>query len=135
MTALDLDPTAAYAWSNLCYLSLLTGNVDRSVIECDRALRHQPALQAARNNSALSLALSGRLDLALEELLAADSPADGAFNAGMLYLAVGHYLRAEESFRTATVLRPNFGAAETRRRQAAKLAAAGSDTYDHSNRR
>jgi hypothetical protein len=53
----------------------------------------------------------------------------------MLYLSLGSYHLAEESFRTATDLRPNFSAAQTRRRQAALLAAAKQNSYDYSNTR
>jgi len=123
LVALDLDPHAAYAWSNLCYLSLITGNAERAVRECDAALTEQPELHAARHNIALSYAATGRLDEARDELLAAaSSPADGAFNVGMMYLSVGSYELAEQSFTTAIYMRPAFSAAERRRRQAARLA-------------
>jgi tetratricopeptide (TPR) repeat protein len=124
MHVIELDPAAAYAWSNLCYLSLLTANADRAITECETALRQNPDLQSARNNIALSYAVAGRVEDAREELLAGGSPADAAFNLGMLYLSLGSYQLAEESFRAATDLRPNFSAAQTRRRQAALLAAA-----------
>ena len=123
MHVIELDPEAAYAWSNLCDLSLLTGNTDRAIGECGTALRQDPALQSARNNIALSYAAAGKMEDAREELSAGDSPADAAFNMGMLYLSLGSYQLAEESFRSATYLRPNFSAAQTRRRQAALLGA------------
>ena len=129
-----LDPSAAYAWSNLCYLSLVTGKPDRAVGECDTALRLAPELLAARNNIALSYAVAGKVDEARAELLAGGSPADAAFNLGMLYLALGRYQLAEESFERAAGMRPNFSAAEMRREQAARLAAARPNAYDHSHR-
>ena len=124
MHVIELDPAAGYAWNNLCYLSLLAGNADRAIDECGTALREEPNLQSAHNNFALSYAAAGRVQDARDELLASSSPADAAFNVGMLYLSLGSYQLAEESFRTATDLRPNFSAAQTRRRQAANLAAA-----------
>jgi len=124
MQVIKIDPDAAYAWSNLCYLSLLTGNADRAIGECGSALRRNPDLQSARNNIALSYAATGRVEDARDELLASSSPADAAFNVGMLYLSLGSYELAEKSFRTAADLRPNFSAAQIRRRQAALLAAA-----------
>jgi tetratricopeptide (TPR) repeat protein len=132
--AVRLDPRAAYAWSNLCYLSLVSGNHERAISECDTALQLAPELHAARNNMALSYATAGRLEEARDELFAKGSRADAAFNLGMLYLALGKYQLAEESFRHATDIRPSFSAAESRRRQAARLAAATSNSYDYSNR-
>jgi Flp pilus assembly protein TadD len=131
--AAKLDPKAAYAWSNLCYLSLLTRNADRAITECHVALRLDPRDAAIRNNIALSYAAAGRPQEARAELLTNGSPADAAYNIGMLYLALGSYQLAEESFRTATDMRPNFTAAQTRRRQAAR-AAATTNPYDYSNR-
>jgi Flp pilus assembly protein TadD len=123
--ASKLDPKAAYAWSNMCYLSLVTGKPDRALTECHIALRLGPADAAIRNNIALSYAAAGKPQEARAELLTNGSPADAAYNIGMLYLALGRYQLAEESFRMATDIRPNFSAAHTRRRQAAAVRAAG----------
>ena len=133
---LERDPSAVYAWSNLCYLSLLTGHTRRAVTECQTALRLKPDDPAIRNNVALAYAASGRLQEARAELLVNGRPADAAYNVGMLYLALGHYQLAEASFRTATDIRPNFRAAETRRRQAAGAhrVTAPTNSYDYSNR-
>jgi tetratricopeptide (TPR) repeat protein len=45
--AVALDPDAAYAWSNLCYLSFLGGDDARAAIECRTALSVDPELAAA----------------------------------------------------------------------------------------
>ena len=45
--AVALDPDAAYAWSNLCYLSFLDGDDARAAAECRTALSVDPALAAA----------------------------------------------------------------------------------------
>jgi Flp pilus assembly protein TadD len=133
--ASKLDAKAAYPWSNMCYLSLVTGKPDRALTECHVALRLGPADPTIRNNIALSYAAAGRPQEARAELLTNGSPADAAYNVGMLYLALGRYQLAEESFRAATDIRPNFSAAQTRRRQAAALrAAATTNSYDYSNR-
>ena len=133
--ASKLDPKASYAWTNMCYLSLLTGKPDRALTECHVALRLGPADPAIRNNIALSYAAAGRPQEARAELLTNGSPADAAYNIGMLYLALGRYQLAEESFRAATDIRPNFAAAQTRRRQAAALStAATTNSYDYSHR-
>lgn len=45
--AVALDPDAAYAWSNLCYLSFLDGDDARAAAECRAALSVDPQLAAA----------------------------------------------------------------------------------------
>jgi hypothetical protein len=49
-------------------------------------------------------------------------------------MSLGRYKLAEESFRVATDIRPNFSAAATRRRQAGRLAAEKDHIYEHSDR-
>jgi tetratricopeptide (TPR) repeat protein len=56
--AIQLDPGAAYAWNNLCYLSFLAGDAAQAVIECNEALSADPTLAAARG----TLASLGRRD-------------------------------------------------------------------------
>jgi Tfp pilus assembly protein PilF len=122
--AVELDQHAAYALSNLCYLSFVTGDQAAAVEECKDALREQPGLASARNNLALSYAASGRLadaELALQE---DDNPSRAAFNAGVLYMSVGQYELAEEAFRTASDIRPDFLMALRREEQASTLAKA-----------
>ena len=63
-TAADVDPTAAYALNNLCYLSFLEGALERAATECTAALRIDPTLRSARNNLALAQMAAGRGDLA-----------------------------------------------------------------------
>jgi tetratricopeptide (TPR) repeat protein len=134
LRVLDLDPDAAYAWSNLCYLSLVTDNAQRGITECEAALAKQPGLDAALNNMALTYAAADRLDEALVKLRAVSDSADGAYNVGLLYFSLGKYRLAEQAFRTAADIRPNFTAAHTRRRQAA-IAAGRSKTHDYSHHR
>lgn len=134
LRVLDLDPDAAYAWSNLCYLSLVTDNAVRGISECEAALHRQPDLDAARNNMALGYAAVDRLDEALAKLRTVSDPAEGAYNVGLLYFSLGRYHLAEQAFRTAAEIRPQFTAAHTRRRQAA-LAAARLNAHDNSHTR
>ncbi len=97
------------------------------------ALEKDPDLRTAQNNLALSYAAGGKLNEARQELLASGNPAETAFNSGMLYMALGKYDQAEEAFRTAWDLRPNFTAALERWRQAARLAAMRAGAHDNSN--
>lgn len=50
--ALQIDPRAAYALNNLCYLSYLEGDTSRARAECQAALAVDPALIAARETLA-----------------------------------------------------------------------------------
>ena len=133
LDVVDLDVTAGYAWSNLCFLSLREGQYERAILECKIAVRTSPALGAARNNMALSYATAGQLEAARQELSAAADPAEAAFNLGMLYLATGEYRLAEETFERALNLRPRFAAAEIRRKQAERLSSARVISYDNTD--
>jgi tetratricopeptide (TPR) repeat protein len=58
--ALSLDPGAGYVLNNLCYMSLVRGDLWRARAECDEAVRLAPELPAARANSAAVMAAAGR---------------------------------------------------------------------------
>jgi tetratricopeptide (TPR) repeat protein len=122
--AVSLDPTAAYAWSNLCYTHFLDRKFDRAVEACTAALTIDPALNAARNNLALAHSGAGRLDRAADEFGRAGDPADVHYNMGVVYLALGQFERAAGEFDAAFELRPSFAAAGLRARQARTLAEA-----------
>ena len=83
---------------------------------------------------ALAHATAGRLGKAHELLLESGNRAGAAFNVGMMYLALRNYRLAEHWFGIAGDLRPAFAAAQNRRRQAARLAAATANAYEHTNR-
>jgi Flp pilus assembly protein TadD len=50
--AVQLEPDAAYALNNLCYLSFLEGDTSQAVAECQAALAVDPDLTAARETLA-----------------------------------------------------------------------------------
>jgi Flp pilus assembly protein TadD len=50
--AVQLDPRAAYALNNLCYLSFREGDASHALAECRAALAIDPALTAARETLA-----------------------------------------------------------------------------------
>lgn len=62
--AAALDPTAAYAWNNLCYAWLLDGKADSAVASCSRALAADPGLGPAARNRALAAMLADRASAA-----------------------------------------------------------------------
>jgi tetratricopeptide (TPR) repeat protein len=50
--AVELEPRAAYALNNLCYLSFLEGDTTHAMAECQAALAIDPDLTAARDTLA-----------------------------------------------------------------------------------
>jgi Flp pilus assembly protein TadD len=119
--AVALDPSAGYALSNLCYLSLLQGRAADAVQECDAAIRVAPALTAARNNLALAHAASGSVARAERELLEATDRATGWYNVGILRMSRHAYLPAREAFDTARGARPAWRAPRERIAQVDRL--------------
>jgi len=117
-----LQPGAAYALSNLCYLSFLDGDFERAVSTCRSALVVDPAFMAARNNLALAHAAAGRLDLARAEFLDAGDQAVGLFNMGIVHMAGGNYALATSAFNAASRSNPSMSIARERASQARRLA-------------
>ena len=100
--ASTLDPGAAYAVNNLCYVSFLDGRVDAAIEACTKAVRMDPSLAAAKNNLALAYAAAGRPDLARTHFLDAGDPASGFYNTGIVYLAARDYRSALAAFDAAS---------------------------------
>lgn len=71
--ALQIDPGAAYALSNLCYVSMTEGKLAEAQDECGRAIGAEPDLRIARTQ----------------------------FNLGVVYMAAGQRGLAEDAFRRA----------------------------------
>jgi Flp pilus assembly protein TadD len=120
---LALDPGAAYAFNNLCYLSLLEGDIELAATQCQAALDADPLFVPARNNLALAYAVSQRGDLALREFIASGDPAAAAYNIGLVRQAEGDYAAAANAFDEASRKRPSWSAARVKARQTHKLAA------------
>jgi Flp pilus assembly protein TadD len=57
--ALALDPQAGYVLSNICYVSLVRGDVSRARAQCQEAVRMAPDLAVARANLAAVVAAGG----------------------------------------------------------------------------
>jgi tetratricopeptide (TPR) repeat protein len=112
-----LEPGAAYALNNLCYLSFLGGRIDSAIDTCTKALKLDPSLAAAKNNLALAYAAAGRPDLARTHFLDAGDPASGLYNTGIVYLAARDYRNALAAFDAASRNRPTFNLARERARQ------------------
>ena len=112
-----LDPGAAYALNNLCYVSFLDGRIDAAIDTCTKAVKMDPSLAAAKNNLALAYAAAGRPDLARTHFLDAGDPASGLYNTGIVYLASRDYRNALAAFDAASRKRPTFNLARERARQ------------------
>lgn len=128
--ALDLDVTATYALTNLCYGWVLDGQTARAADACRRALALQPDLEAARNNLALAYAVAGDLDAALEIFGATDHEGRSEYNAGVVHLARRQYKEALRAFEAAQAARPRFRAAEAMARQARRQLEAGEEAME-----
>lgn len=116
--ALQLDPAAVYALSNLCYAWLLDGRGADAEIACDKALQVNPRFAPARNNLALVYAMSGDAGSANRAFEHASDPAEAQYNIGLLHLARHEYQEAIRSFTRVIELRPDLRLAAARVRQA-----------------
>ena len=112
-----LEPQAAYAVNNLCYLAFVEGRLDTAIETCRKALEIDPTMTAARNNLALAFAATGRIDLARAEFVDAGDRASALYNSGIVYLAAGDYRSALDAFDEASKARPTFQLARERARQ------------------
>jgi tetratricopeptide (TPR) repeat protein len=117
-----LSPDATYVLSNLCYMEFLSGELDKAIAECRRALAIDPTSVAARNNLALSLAAAGRYAAAEEQFSAAGGAAIGHYNAGVAYLAARRFPEARAAFEAVATAHPLATRARARAAQARTLA-------------
>ena len=115
--ALQLDPAAVYALTNLCYAWLMNGHSGQAETACGRALQLNPRYVPARNNLALAHAVAGDVAAAQTAFEDVDDPAAGLYNTGLVQLARREYKDALESFTRAAALRPTMRLAAARVRQ------------------
>lgn len=120
--ALALDPHAAYAFNNLCYVRLLQGHHQQAIGLCTSALSIAPDLSAARNNLALAYAASGDFESASQAFAKSSSSGAASFNMGIAFLATGRFTDAAAAFERSAELRPS--SSEARRRASAARARA-----------
>lgn len=118
--ALTLEPTAAYAVNNLCYVAVLRAD-NRAVATCERALAAAPDSRIAQNNLGLAYAAAADYSRAFLEYAAAGDRAEALYNMGITYLARRQYGKAIESFTAALRLKPLLPQAAERLRQASVL--------------
>jgi tetratricopeptide (TPR) repeat protein len=82
--AIQLDPLAAYAYSNLCYGWILDDDAARAVTACRQALSLDPTSPTALNNAGLAYAMAGDMNASRESFAKAGSSAAAAFNSGVV---------------------------------------------------
>lgn len=121
--ALALDPRAAYAMNNLCYVSFLKGDLAGATGQCRDAAALDPDMAAARNNLALVYAASDRLVEAQQEFLKAGGSANGHYNMGIVYMARRDYAKAAAAFDAALEEQPSLTDAAARAKEARRLLA------------
>jgi Flp pilus assembly protein TadD len=126
--AAALDPSAAYARSNLCYLALLQGQAAEAQDECSAAMDADGRFVQARNNLALLYAASGDTGRAFETFAAAGGEAAAHYNIGIVLLAERQYDAAVLAFEAAYRVEPEFDRAHERARHARRLARAARET-------
>jgi Tfp pilus assembly protein PilF len=119
--ALALDPRAGWVLNNLCFVELRVGRLAEARSHCEAALAIDPALSAAANNLALTFVASGDAAAAGRAFLAAGSPANAAYNRGIIHMAKRQYGPAAEAFEAAIAARPEFTAAKARAHEARML--------------
>jgi len=120
--ALQLDPSASYALTNVCYGHILDGAGRQAATACRAALDLDPRLAGARNNLALAQAMTGDLEGARLTFSDGPEPADAHYNIGIVHLARRDYARAAQAFELARTTRPSMALATARLRQVAQIA-------------
>lgn len=121
--ARSLDPTGAYAQTNLCYVAFVSGDTDTAIAECRSALALDAGSTVARNNLALSLTAAGDYAAAEQEFLAGPDGMTGRYNAGVANLAAGRYSEARVCFEAVSLSHPLGRIARARAEQARSLSA------------
>jgi tetratricopeptide (TPR) repeat protein len=120
--ALALDPQAAYAWTNLCYLSFQSADIESALASCRRAIALEPGLNDAHNNLGLVYAANGDLAAAAAEFSLAGGDAGRQYNIGIVLSASRRYSEAAAAFEAAQMLRPDWTSAAERARQSRRRA-------------
>jgi tetratricopeptide (TPR) repeat protein len=117
-----LSGPAPFAWSNLCYLSFVGGQVAEASVECGMAIEQDPDHRYARNNLALIHAALGDLNKASELFQAAGGEAARHYNIGIVLLAMRNYSAAARAFEAASRVEPTMTRAHSRARDARRRA-------------
>jgi Flp pilus assembly protein TadD len=126
--SVTLDSSAAYARSNLCYLSFLQGHAADARDACSAAVDADGQFVHARNNLALIHAAAGDTAAAFEAFQTAGGKAVAHYNLGIVLLAGRRYDEAVRAFEAAYRLDPSFDRAHGRARYARRQALAARES-------
>jgi Flp pilus assembly protein TadD len=119
--AVELDPGAAYALNNLCYVQTLEGHSGEAVSSCTAALVAEPRLTAARHNLALARAVNGDVEGARREFAKLGDDGQVLYNVGIVHLAQRRFEAAARAFTEAYRVKPSLRLARARAAQAEAL--------------
>jgi tetratricopeptide (TPR) repeat protein len=123
-SAVALNPRAAFALNNLCYLEMAQGNAPAAAQFCEAALAVDPNFAPARNNLALLEAKRGDLASAEKHLRDGSPSAVSLYNVGVLRLTQRRYAEAALVFDQAVAAQPSLIIARRRSIQAHQAARA-----------
>lgn len=118
--ALSLEPAAAYALNNLCYVAVLRAD-ERAIVTCRQALAAAPDSRVAHNNLGLAYAAADDFSRAYLEYAARGDRAEALYNLGITFMARRQYGKATEAFTAALRLEPQIPQLGERLRQASLL--------------
>jgi tetratricopeptide (TPR) repeat protein len=125
--SVTLDSSAAYARSNLCYLSFMQGHAVEAWEACAAAVDADGQFVPARNNLALIQAAKGDTAGAFEAFRTTGGEAVAHYNIGIVLLAERRYEEAVRAFEAAYRLVPSFDRAHARARYARREALAAKE--------
>jgi tetratricopeptide (TPR) repeat protein len=131
----QLDASAAYAHSNLCYLAMQAGDVDAAADACLAALAVDATFVPALNNLALLRASSGESAVAFELFESAGGRAAAHYNIGMVRLAQRDFPAALNAFEAAYLEDPAFDAAHAKARLVRRVLKQRSEKLSADDRR
>jgi tetratricopeptide (TPR) repeat protein len=131
----QLDESAAYAHSNLCYLEMQVGDMDAAADACLAALAVDATFVPALNNLALLRAASGKPAEAFELFASAGGVAAAHYNIGMVRLAQREFAAALTAFEAAYHENPAFDAAHAKARLVRRVLKQGSEKLSADDRR
>jgi Flp pilus assembly protein TadD len=115
--ARELDPSAGYVVSNLCFLDITGPPADDAIDTCTTAVQMRPRSRATRNNLALAFAAAGEFGQAEAEFAIAGDPATAAYNMGIAYMITHRFDDAAIQFQRARRARPGLVLATRRLEQ------------------
>jgi tetratricopeptide (TPR) repeat protein len=106
--ALAFDPAAAYALSNLCYITFVDGDALRAEGLCRRALAVQADLVEARRNLAIVVARDAAVDDIRAVLEPGAGGADVEYSLGIALFANRRFAESADAFERAATIDPSM---------------------------